>query len=65
MDGPTNDEIDAASQLREKAVRRLCAAMGWEYKLGLVWAGLRAVAMMQAVPISVDKINEISSRLEK
>lgn len=48
---------DARHKSREEAVRRACEVMGWDYRQAPVWAGLRKVAMADAVAISVEKLN--------
>jgi hypothetical protein len=44
------DEIaDARHAARESAVRRACEVMGWEYKTSPAFAGIRQVALGNAV----------------
>jgi hypothetical protein len=50
---------------REQLVRRVCVVMGWEYHTSPVWAGLRKVALAEAVAIGLDKLEEIIIRLEE
>lgn len=50
---------DARHKAREDAVRRACEVMGWDYHQSPVWAGLRKVAMADAVAISVEKLNQL------
>jgi hypothetical protein len=38
--------------------------MGWPYKTGPVWTGLRKVAMAEAIVIGLDKLQEIIDELE-
>lgn len=49
---------------REVLVRRMCAVMGWEYKTCHVYTGIRKVAQAEAVPVGLDKLEEILRRLE-
>jgi hypothetical protein len=60
----SDEEMDATHARREALARRLCAAMGWEYKTGPAFAGIRAVALGKAVALGVDKLEEILKRLE-
>ncbi len=57
-------ELDAAHARREALVRRMCAVMGWPYSTAPVFAGIRKVALAQAVPVGLDKLEEILKRLE-
>jgi hypothetical protein len=61
------DEIEAGDrrhERREQLVRRLCEIMGWPYKTGHVYAGIRKVALAEAVAVGLDKLEEIVRRLE-
>jgi hypothetical protein len=51
--------MDDRHKAREEAVRRACEVMGWDYHQIPVWAGLRKVAMADAVAISVEKLNQL------
>lgn len=55
---------DERHERREAIVKRLCGIMGWKYEQGLVWAGLRKVAIAEAVAVSVEKLEEIADRLD-
>lgn len=58
------DEIaDARHAARETVVRRACEAMGWDYKTSPVYAGIRQVALGNAVAISVEKLHELLDRI--
>lgn len=61
----TVDEMDARCERREKLVHRMCEIMGWPYQQGPIWAGLRKIAMAEAVPISLEKLAEVIARLEE
>lgn len=50
---------------REAVIRRMCRIMGWDYHTSLVWAGLRKVALAEAVPVGLDKLEAIAERLEE
>jgi hypothetical protein len=56
-------DVDANHKRREKLTRHLCAIMGWEYKTGPVYAGLRKAALAEAVVVGLDKLEEIITRL--
>src|ERR1700722_4713009 len=58
-------DFDAAVVRRESLIRRACKIMGWEYHTSPVWTGLRKIALCEAVPISLDKLEEILNRLER
>lgn len=55
---------DDRAVLREQLIRRACKAMGWEYKTSPVWTGLRKVALAEAVPIGLDRLEEMLCLLE-
>ena len=55
---------DANVERREQLVARMCAVMGWEYKKAPVWTALRKVAVAEAVAISLDKLEEVLTKLE-
>jgi hypothetical protein len=57
--------LDARCQKREAVVRRVCAVMGWDYHQSPVWTGLRKVALAEAVPVGLDKLEEIMDRLDE
>jgi hypothetical protein len=57
-------EFNRNRKRREKLVRRICKAMGWEYKTAHVWTGIRKVALAEAVPVGLDKLEAIVERLE-
>lgn len=57
-------EADRNVARREALVQRLCAVMGWEYKTGNIWTGLRKAAKAEATVIGLDKLEEILARLE-
>lgn len=58
------DEIaDARHKAREAAVRRACEVMGWEYKMSPAYAGIRQVALGNAVAISVEKLHQLLDRI--
>jgi hypothetical protein len=50
---------------RERLAKRLCRVMGWEYRAGPVRAGVRKVALAEAVPVGLDGLEEIAGRLEE
>ena len=57
-------EMDARCHRREELVRRTCKVMGWEYKTSPVFAGIRKIALGEAVAVSLNKLEEILKRLE-
>jgi hypothetical protein len=56
-------DADARHATREAVVRRACEVMGWEYKTSPVYAGIRQVALGNAVAISVEKLHAILDRI--
>jgi len=60
----TDKEMDAQHRRREKVVRRACRVMGWEYKTCPVFTGIRKVAIGQAVPVGLEKLEAMLDRIE-
>lgn len=60
----TDEEHEKKCERRDEVSRRLCELMGWPYGTGLVWLGLRKIALAEATAVSVDKLEEIVKRLE-
>ncbi len=61
----TDEEMDARHARREKVVRQFCNLMGWEYKTSPVFAGIRKVALGQAVALGMDKAEELLAEIER
>ena len=55
---------DDKHKIREQLIRRACVLMGWDYHTSPVWTALRKVALAEAVPISLEKLNEMLDRIE-
>jgi Multiubiquitin len=60
----SDEEFDANAERRDRLVRRACTLMGWKYRTGPVWGGIRKFALAEAVVISLEKLEEILDRLE-
>lgn len=58
------DEYKAARDRRQALAQRLCEAMGWEFKTGNIYIGIRKVALAEAVPVGLDKLEAVVNRLE-
>lgn len=59
-------EIEAGNrrhEAREAVVRRACEIMGWTYKTSPSYAGIRQVALGNAVAVSVEKLHELLDRI--
>jgi hypothetical protein len=58
-----DDKLDELAERREQLIRRMCEVMCWEYSTSPVWSGLRKVALAEAVPVGLDKLEHVIDRL--
>ena len=57
--------MDERHKRRESLVRHVCDVMGWDYSQSPVWTGLRKVALAEAIPVGLDKLQEIINKLHE
>jgi hypothetical protein len=59
------NDIERNAERAEKLIKRMCKLMGWDYKTSPLWTGIRKVAVREAVPIGLDKLEAVVRRLER
>ena len=59
-----DDETQKRCERRDNLVRRMCAVMEWPLEEKLLFLGIIKIAHVEAVPVSLEKLQEVLDKLE-